>query len=293
MKVEILKLIYDYSVKGKIADSKFIDKIIEIVVKKRDLDDYVQDVIFTDQLDKIDDEVVFAEYDYFCRKISMDFESANILLKHAGKYDPLFDTLEQVMFRNFTITQIILHELEHAYQYMQADNNIDNSVETKLVRESFRLELVINRKFLSGKISGSDFDTYKELCRQLYVFDPLERLAQINSFRTVVSSIEVIKDYVPGLYEFERASLTEAMLNGYVKAYDKGGVSPTQFYLLSLGQSRVWSKLDFYDDNPKKLENKLRSKYNLGERFKSGLPVSDGEYQKTYSLLLNTNKYNC
>ena len=293
MEVEILRLIYDYSVKGKIADSKFIDKIIEIVVTKRNLDDYVQDVIFTDQLDKSDDMVVFAEYNYFCRKISMDFESVQLLLKHAGKYDPLFNTLEQVMFRNFTITQIILHELEHAHQYMQADNNIDNSVETKLFRESFRLDLVMNRKFLSGEISGSDFDTYKELCRQFYVFDPLERLAQINSFRTVVSSIEAIKDCVPGLYEFESASLTEAMISGYVEAYEKGSVSPTQFYLFSLGQSSVWSEFDFYDDNAEKLENKLRSKYNLGERFKFGLPVSNEEYQKTYSLLLNTNKYNC
>lgn len=292
MEVEILRLIYDYSVKGKIADSKFIDKIIEIVVTKRDLDDYVQDVIFIDQSDKSDDELTFAYYDCPCRKISMDFGSIQLLLEKNGRYDPLFNTLEQVMFRNFTITQIILHELEHAYQYMQT-NNKDNSIETKLIKVSFESALAMKMKFLNGEISNSDFVTYKELLHQLYVFDPTERLAEVNSFRTVVSSVETIKDCVPSLYEFESASLTEAMLNGYVEAYEKGDASPTQFYLFSLGQSRVWSEFDFYDDNTEKLENKLRSKYNLSERFKLGLPVSDGEYQKTYSLLLNANKYNC
>lgn len=297
MEAGILRLIYDYSVKGKIADLKFVDKIIEIIVTKRSLNDYVQNIMFTNQLDKSDDGVVLATYNYSCRKISVDFESIQFLLEYDAKYDSLFNTLEQVMFRNFKITQVILHELEHAYQYMQVDDNLDNSIETKLIKASLELKLAMNRRILSGEISSSDFATYvlqyKELYRQLYTFNPTERLAQVNSFRAVVSSIGVIKDCVPSLYEFESASLNETMLNGYVEAYEEGCASPTQLYLFASGQSKAWSELDFYDDNTEKLENKLRSKYNLGERFKFGLPVSGDEYQKTYSLLLNSNKYNC
>lgn len=62
MELEILKLIYDYSVNGKLVDLKFIDKITEIVVSKRSLSDYVRNVQFTNKLEKNDYAVVSASY---------------------------------------------------------------------------------------------------------------------------------------------------------------------------------------------------------------------------------------
>ena len=52
MELEILKLIYDYSVNRKLIDPKFIDKLIEIVVSKKSLNDYVRNVEFTNKLEK-------------------------------------------------------------------------------------------------------------------------------------------------------------------------------------------------------------------------------------------------
>lgn len=52
MELEIVKLIYDYSANGKLVDSKFIDKIIEIVVSKKSLNNYVRNVRFTNKLEK-------------------------------------------------------------------------------------------------------------------------------------------------------------------------------------------------------------------------------------------------
>ena len=42
MELEILKLIFDYSKTGHFPDHYFLDKVVEIVVKNKDLNDYVK-----------------------------------------------------------------------------------------------------------------------------------------------------------------------------------------------------------------------------------------------------------
>ena len=54
MELEILKLIFDYSKTGHFPDHYFLDKVVEIVVKKRDLNDYVKKTVFIDKLGEAD-----------------------------------------------------------------------------------------------------------------------------------------------------------------------------------------------------------------------------------------------
>lgn len=76
-------------------------------------------------------------------------------MENSSYYDQLFCSLEQIMFRNFKIVQIILHELEHAFQNKQADDNFDNSIEAKLTRASFVLEQAMkNPRFLNDLLKG-------------------------------------------------------------------------------------------------------------------------------------------
>ncbi len=300
MELEILKLIYDYSANGKLVDTKFIDKIIEIVVSKKSLNNYVRSVQFTNKLDKNDYGVACAAYDLLSMKILVDYESIQIAMENRSYYDQLFHTLEQVMFRNLTITQYILHELEHAFQNKQADDKSDDSIEAKLVNASFVLEQAMkNPRFLSallkGKIPTQDFIAYmvqnKELYKQYYHLNPVERLAQVNSFRTIINSIEPIKEYIPNLYEFKQASLIEEMLRGYQDSWDQGSC-PTQVYLFGTGQSNVWNELDFYSQDSSQLMKNVCDKYNLARRLSLGLPVSYDEYNRMNKWLQRTNKFN-
>lgn len=300
MELEILKLIYDYSANGKLADIKFVDKLIEIVVSKKSLNNYVRNVQFTNKLDKNDYEVVAATYNPQNMEILVDYESIQINIENKSYYDPLFHTLEQAMFRNLTITQTILHELEHAYQMKQVDNKSDDSIEAKLVNASFVLEYAMkNPRFLTallnGEIPTKDFISYiiqhKKLYKQYYHFNPAERLAQVKSFKTIINSIEPIKNYIPNLYEFQQASLIEEMLRGYQDSWNQGSC-PTQVYLLGTGQINVWSELDFYSQNPIQLMKNVSDKYNLANRLALGLPVSYEEYNKTDNWLQSTNKFN-
>ncbi|MBE6138770.1 MAG: hypothetical protein E7173_03400 [Firmicutes bacterium] len=299
MELEILKLIYYYSVNGKLVDSKFIDKIIEIVVNKKNLDSYVRNVRFTSQLDKNDYGVTCAAYSPLSMEVLIDYESIKIVMENRSSYDCLFHSLEQIMFRNLTITQIILHELEHAYQNKQADSKADSSIEVKLIKASLFLEQAMkNPKFLAavlkGEIISQDFLTYilqnRELYKQYYALNPTERLAQINSFRAILTSIEPIKKHIPNLYEFQNASLVEEMLRGYQDSWNEG-ICPTQVYLFGTRQSKVWLDFDFYNQDSKQLIKTVSEQNNLARRLSLGLPVTYEEYEKTHDWLQTTNKY--
>lgn len=300
MESGILKLVYDYSVNGKLVDIKFVDKIIEIVVSAKSLNDYVHSVQFTNKLDKNDYEIACASYNFLNMNILIDYESIQIVMKNMSYYDQLFHTLEQIMFRNLKITQYILHELEHAFQNKQIDNKFDDSIEAKLANASFVLEKAMkNQRFLTaldnGEISEGDFIGYilknRELYKEYYQFNPIERLAQVNSFKTIVNSIEPIKEYIPNLYEFKQASLIEEMLRGYKYSWDLGGICPTQFYLIGTGKSKVWTEFDFYSQEASQLMKNVSNKYDLARRLSLGLPVSCDEYNTTDEWLQGTNKF--
>lgn len=299
MELEILKLVYDYSVNVKLVDKNFIDKIIEIVVLNKSLNNYVCSVQFTDKLDKNDYRVTCAAYDSFNMNILVDYEAIQIVMENISYYDQLFHTLEQVMFRNLTITQYILHELEHAFQNKQADNKSDDSIEAKLIKAGFVLDRAMkNPRFLtalfSGKIPAQYFNIYvlrdRELYEKYYQLNPTERLAQVNSFKTIINSIEPIKDYISNLYEFKQASLIEEMLNGYQDSWDQGSC-PTQVYLFGIRQSKVWTELDFYSQESSQLIKNVSGKYDLDKRLSLGLPVSHDEYNTMNEWLENTNKF--
>lgn len=299
MELEILKLIYDYSINGKLVDKKFIYKIIEIVVSKKSLNYYVRSVQFTNELYKNDYKVTSAIYDTLSMTILIDYESIQIVMEDNSFYDQLFCTLEQIMFRNLTITQIILHELEHAFQNKQFDDKFDNSIEAKLVKASLVLDEVIKNPgflpaILNGKIPVQDFIAYmkqnKKLYYKYYHLNPTERLAQVNSIETILHSIESIKENIPNLYEFILASLIEEMLKGYKDSWKKG-ICPTQVYLFGIGQDNVWNELDFYRQDSSQLMENVYRKYNLARRLSLGLPVSHAEYNDVNKHLQHTNKF--
>lgn len=299
MELEILRLVYDYSKNGKIVDTKFIYKLIEIVVTRRNLDHYVRDVRFLDTFEEYDDSVTVAAYSPLKRELRVYCESIKIVMEYMSRYDVLFSHMEQIMFKNLAITQFILHELGHAYQNKKMDS-AEDSLEVKLLKCSFVLrEALKNRKvqdaLLGGEISLQDFKQIisynKELYNRYYKLIPSERLAQVNSFNTVVNTIEDIKKCIPSLYEFEKASLLEEMLKGYEDAWSEG-ICPTQVYLYGTGQSHIWQGFDFYNPDTNILMENVQKQYSLAKRLSFGLPVYYQEYETSNNWLSTTNKFN-
>ncbi len=297
MELEILELIYDYSINWKLVDQRFIDKLIEIIVTRKSLDNYVSGVTFTNELIN---GIGVAAYNFLTQKILINYQSLQTLMRDESKYDCLFNVfLERTMYKNLTITQIILHELEHAYQNKQTDNKSSNSIEVKLVKACLVLEQVLKNPkfqstFLNDKIFSQDFLAYaqfrRKLYEQYYVLNPTERLAQINSFRTIVDTIKPIEEYIPSLYEFNTSSLVENLLRGYQESW-LDGFCPTQVYLVGTGQSKTWSGLDFYSQDYIQLFKNVCDQYSLNERLSLGLPINYEEYRETDDSLRSTNRF--
>lgn len=300
MEYEILRLIYKYSKQNKLVDVFFIDKIVEIFVSKNGLKNYIQKVNFTNKLEKDNNGLVIATYNPFAKEILIDFESIFMTLEDMCYYNQLFNQFEQVMFQNLIITQIILHELEHALQAKKTDDKTDNSNEAKLICASYIVyKAMKNQKFVNKLAEESklkeELTNYikqqREIDDKYYHFIPIERLAQVNSFNIILELIKPIKDCVPNLYQFNQASLVEEMIKGYTDAWDLG-ICPTQVYLYASGQSNVWDSLDFYDSDSERIMKKASDKYSLEKRLTLGLPVNYQEYSKMNNWLQTTNKFN-
>lgn len=257
MELEILDLIYDYSVKGNLFDSKFINKLIEIVVAKKDMKDYVKDVSFDEELEGVAPPVVY----FYCdslRRILVDLQFLRDNIEKISCSTSLPLDFEKIMFKNVTATQMVLHKLERPYQHKQINDNSNNSIESKLIKASLA-------------VKDQEFSEDKTYFASLF---PTERMAKVNSFRTMVLALEPIKRQIPNLFELENKQLSDAMLVGYAQSWSQDtNKCPTEFFFRFTGQGEVWSQLDFYDSDRDKLNQNVQSKYDLPKRLTLGLPV--------------------
>lgn len=289
MEFYIFKLVYDYSINGKIIDKTFIDRLVEIVVLEKRLYNYIQRVNITNKLIKSSNGIIGAEYNLTSMDISIYSGSIQRIIESKSKhyqYYYLFNSLERLMFKNLLIVQIILHELEHAYQNKLCDNRHDNSIYFKLINASFLLEKSLNNweifnAISTGKIDENDLSAllskYKNLYQQYYKVNPSERLAQINSYKTIVNLLTPVRDQVPNLYNHEYLTLLKEKLNGYPNPWQIG-ICPAQIFLFGVELEDVWKDLDFYNKKVKKLTKTVYSKYSLEKRLSLGLPISELEY---------------
>lgn len=285
MELEILKLIFDYSKAGRFPDHYFLDKVVEIVVKKRDLNDYVKNTVFIDKLDGAESDKTFASYNYLRKQISVYYWPIQIMCQKNSRYDSLFNPIERMLYHNINITQCILHELEHATQYKTADDHENTSIEAKLIRTASLLKRTLkNPKFnellLSGKISPKSLEIYlkdyRNLYKKNYEINPMERMAQINSYRTIINFLEFIKKQIPMLFTFNCKALEREKIRGYESSWQKG-LCPTHVYLKNTRKEDVWKSFDFYDENQAVLIKKVSNEYDLNKRLLLGLPVSPDE----------------
>ena len=84
---ELLRIVYDYSKKGKILDSNAIESIVDIVVRNRDLNDYVKRINFkkANPLNK-DNELMFMGYNFQNKQINVYCDSLNKFICYIMKF---------------------------------------------------------------------------------------------------------------------------------------------------------------------------------------------------------------
>lgn len=294
MKSKLLKLLYDYSANGKLADGKYIQELIGIVVDEKNIDDYVGGLLITGKDHSLrEPNSLLAVYYPNKKLIAVYLEAIEEMLKGANVYHDMFTDFEQLFYRNLLVTQVVLHELEHANQRRIIDN--EESLEGDILRASILEQdqdfiLKLTRAGLTRKQIELILETQKTMKSEGGLTLPDERLAEIKSHEEVTSVLTEISSEVPNLVDFEKTSILESKLRGYT--YDKGMiVSPTVDYLVSTGKSFALQKFEWFNKDSRACLKNVQSMFSLDERLTYGLPINSSEFINCSQTLLSSKKY--
>lgn len=304
MKREILALIYDYSLRGKLADAEFIVKLSDIVIKARGLSSYIKNVRFVESIYNADGNIAYIMYSPMTSDIVVNISAIRGLLSEKKDSDKIFTKFEQIMFRNLEISQKVLHDLEHGFQHKRIDIKSNQSFEANLLRAGFilpsskenLLEILLRRSSNLEELSTPAkvqelLSEIMAIYKKYYIYNPMERLADIDSYKMLISMLKEIRNEIKPLYEYMKASLVEILLFSYPECWDQNGICPTQFFLYGTDQKEVWYNYDFVVPDYDEMIRILSKRYDLNQRLRLGLPIHTSEYVKKDDWLYTTNKY--
>lgn len=268
MKERLIKLLYDYSIKGRVVDAFLIEEVIELAVKEKRLQDYVTNVEFNIKKVESSNGLVLASYSRINKRITLSWPVAdelNLLLK---KYNRLFNSFEQSLCYNVFIIKAILHELEHAYQIKILNEASNNSKYAQMMRETYNLSSLDISSMDDSKVFDSIYQTH-------YRIIPNERLAEINSGFEILEVLKQIQALIPNLYEFVATIYLEDCLSGY------GDKTPSEEYFEAI------KRLNFYNEMKNSSKND-----SLRSRLMYGMPISELEKDKIVRCIKVSNKHN-
>ncbi|HJJ16511.1 MAG TPA: hypothetical protein OIM63_00240 [Bacilli bacterium] len=252
----ILRIIYDKTINNKILSSKDIEKILELLVIQKCLNKYILNI----NVQQIRSNNL-ASYSNYTKEITIYTEMIEKMVKNIENNILIANNFEIILYKNLSILQVLLHEVEHANQQKIAYN--DNTIEALIIR-------------LSYLVNNTDYDI-------LYEFCPEERLAEIKSFEEINNSICYInKDltFLPNIIEMEEL---KRKLRGY--HYKKGYITiPIVDYFNNSNNQELLAAFD--------LTNNVMDDYSLKERFKYGFPISIDEYGNSMNKLVLSLKKN-
>ena len=284
MEEELLKLIYDYTKrKRSILNHQFINKLVEIVVRARSLDDYVKGVHLSTLGMTLknyeEDNADYAAYNCADKIIKVNLPGFHYI---CDTLELNVSQFEQDLFHNLFVTQVILHELEHATNLKMAEDPSDKSIKTRLMRASFDFNAALYQGLMKMNINPNELDNeivewYRKEYESDYKIDTEERMAEIDSQATILRIIRPIKRTIPDLYRGEKAFLVFHMLKGYLDVFESG-ICPTELFLQNIGNEELWKSFSFYDEDPAKVLENVQKEYGLYERLEYGFPITEKEY---------------
>lgn len=294
MELKLLRLIFDYSKNGKLVDKAYLEKLIDLVVNSKDISKYVQNSeIVSSGTEETMDGILLAEYRPNRKLIRIYSEAMERMLEDHDRYQELFNGIEQIFYKNVLITQIILHELEHANQRRIIEK--EDTLESKVLKTSVtNIDIDLVSTLLNEGFTIDQILYYirreKTLREEHYLLLPDERIAEIRSHQEVVRTLEPIKEYTPNLIEFEKANILENMLRGYF--YNEGVItSPTLEYASASKRIDKLKSFQWFDENNQECLRKAKKELSLKKRVTYGLPLDVNEFSTLSTSLLLSKKY--
>lgn len=289
----ILDLLNEYSKNGIKYDKKYIKSIIKIMIKEKDLGDYIKKVSFKN----VGVKNIPMSYNFFTKEISIYNNILDIFcdtITKADKFKTLSD-FAQILLINCTVTRALLHEVEHANQYRKTtikNEDFENLLlgiccyyHTEFLKESKLSQLLIIKKniFLNKQLYH-----FLDLQRQIKIkynsSIPTERMANIYSAK----EISAILTHLSKNYDIENIiSLFDFMLAcDYLNGYSYNNevvISPTDSYLDDIKKLNIYGLNTQFNENFDIIKKKAQND-SLERRLLLGLSISKQEFQKQYTL---------
>lgn len=260
----ILKIIYDKSTKSKIIDIDDIDKIVNYLVIGNELNKQVSNM----QIQQIRGNYL-ASYSPYEKTIYIYYNVIDKMLEDIDNNTIIENDFEMYLYKNISLLQIILHEIEHAKQIKIMHN--ENSLEAFILR-------------LSSMVS----DSTKE---NLYDLSPEERFAEIKSFSDIIKMILYINTKIENLHNIIATEKLQRLLKGY--HFENNVVESPLINYYVLGNKESYLKyFEWCNDKNKILYDKLYNIYSESDRLFYGMPISINEFCNLLEILvLNKKKY--
>lgn len=283
MKREILNLIGMYFSKGKFPDRNYIVSLIEIIVKYRDLGDYL-DPAKTKFLNR--DGRTIADYSSEASRRNINVfwgEVQKTLDMVKNSNDVNFNSAERLYDALFQLGETVYHETEHAYQIKLIESGTA-SFESIILTRSYDLcktlppELSVDEQMNLGLLEFYIYKLKEEygiakanfLYNRHYQFAPEERLANIRALEVTLDILKCLevdkKDELKSFYNFRRCRLLFESL----KAYKKQS-APTMYY---------FKKLGLLDDEMSEIL--ACEDFDMDERISYGLYIPRNEFAKRW-----------
>ncbi len=255
----ILSLLYDYSIDGKLIDKEFIEKLVDYLVCKDNLENYISSYEFSDHFS---DDGVSARFILDNKKLITYLNIYDVANSKAGVQHNLY-FYEKNLYKNIVIMQILLHEITHI-KHFKIDDEKRKDLESVLINISI---LLCKKSIFENP--RENIEAYFKLGR----YNPTERIAEIDSIRIVKDFVCLMEKQVPDLEDVLEAEFLKRNLWGYSS---NEFICPTEYFLTELNLTSTWNSLatiNFFEQ------------YDLMERLRLGLPINIEEYRKIDEMI--------
>ena len=285
--MEKVKELLDYSLNGmKFSLEEFTAKLITLLIKEYHLEPYIRFLGFkTKSLLSIWNIYSISAYDMVNNSICVFKNDYNKVLEdNIERFKiPIRDINK---YSYYLITQIMLHEIEHAKQkkmIMEGENNHD--IENMIINLALRHIYQKYPNTLTTEAINDYIDVMDIVQNAFYNYSPTERLAEIHSYNNIENIIE--EESIKKIFQNEKE---KRLLRGYKEDI----CPPTIYFFRQLDRSdrlktdcnfknyksyiSCLQELSFYDENESVMIAKAIRDYDLDKRLLYCLPISNNEY---------------
>ena len=256
---KILEIVYNYSINNKILDIKSIERIVELIIDTRKLNNYVNNIVV-----ESDNSKKLASYQNYLKQISINAQMIDIMLKRLEDNIIIENSFEKLFYKNLSVLQVILHEIEHAYQ--EKIMLLENSLEAFILRISYMVR--------------------EEDSKRLYEYCLYERLAEIKSFEMLSEIVSLDFKELKQVGCLVKNDKLQRMLRGYHYNGTEYINYPIEEYLIGCNKKELLNSFDWYSDDNESCIFNSSEKYKLYDRYKYGFPISKEEYADPMKKLI-------